>query len=92
MKGLETPMPITMPAPNDGQLRVCYAPDWNGKNKEREYRFHCWGTVGTPMNADGVVAIIANTMAIIECYETGQVFTVIPEVVKFHRTVKNKKS
>jgi hypothetical protein len=85
MDNLMNPTPTQMPV-MDGPLRVCYCVDWKTNKGTREYRFHCWGNVATVKHIDGVTAIVPETFAIIECYETGKVFTVVPESVTFKRT------
>lgn len=76
-------LPSPLPS-DDKRLRKCYVKDPSGKNLL--CLFHCFGVTFQRVEFGDVMQIVQITMAVLEDYRTGQIYTVLPENVSFHRS------
>lgn len=86
-KGLVSDFQEALPSPiptANISLRKCYIKDPSGKNLL--CLFHCFGVTYQRVVDDEIHQILQITMAVLEDYRTGEIYTVLPEAVRFHRT------
>lgn len=76
-------MPSPLPS-EPRSLRKCYIKDPSGKNLL--CLFHCFGVTYQRILDDDLHQIVQITMAVLEDYRSGEIYTVLPEAVRFHRT------